>query len=118
MLGASAAARRGSARAAWTLTALALLMQAAYFAVQVLLYIHDLGDFSPTTNAYGSVYFTMLGAHHIHVIVGLLLDLWLLVRLAGGLTAYRRTAVRAVSLYWYVIAAVGVAVTLVQVSPS
>jgi cytochrome c oxidase subunit I+III len=118
MLGASAAARRSSARAAWTLIALALLMQAAYFAVQVLLYLHDLGDFSPTTNAYGSVYFTMLGAHHIHVIVGLLLDVWLLVRLAGGLTAYRRTAVRAVSLYWYVIAAVGVAVTLVQVSPS
>jgi cytochrome c oxidase subunit I+III len=118
MLGASAAARRGGARAAWILVAVALLMQACYLTVQILSYIHDLGDFSPTTNAYGSVYFTMLGAHHIHVIVGLLLNLWLLVRLSGGLTSYRRTAVRAVSLYWYVIAAVGVAVTLVQVSPS
>jgi cytochrome c oxidase subunit I+III len=118
MLGASAAARRGSARGAWLLVAVGLLMQACYLAVQIVSYIHDLGDFSPTTNAYGSVYFTMLGAHHIHVIVGLLLSLWLLVRLAGGLTSYRRTAVRAISLYWYVIAAVGVAVTLVQVSPS
>jgi heme/copper-type cytochrome/quinol oxidase subunit 3 len=118
LVGASAAARRGGTRAAWTLTALALLMQACYLTVQIVSYIHDLGDFSPTTNAYGSIYFTMLGAHHIHVIVGLLLSLWLLVRLAGGLTSYRRTAVRAVSLYWYVVAAVGVAVTLVQVSPS
>jgi heme/copper-type cytochrome/quinol oxidase subunit 3 len=118
MLGASVAARRGGARAAWGLIALAALMQACYLAVQILSFRHDLSDFSPTTNAYGSIYFTMLGAHHIHVIVGLLLDAWLLVRLTGGLTSYRRSAVRAVSLYWYVIAAVGVAVTLVQVSPS
>jgi heme/copper-type cytochrome/quinol oxidase subunit 3 len=118
MLAASAAARRGGARAAWWLTALALVMQSCYLTVQILSYIHDLGDFSPGTNAYGSVYFTLLGAHHIHIVVGLLLDLWLLVRLSGGLTSYRRTAVRAISLYWYVMAAVGVIVTAVQVSPS
>ena len=49
----------------------------------------------------------------------MLLDLWLLGRLAlGGLTPYRVTAVRAVALYWYVVAALAVAVVATQVSPS
>jgi heme/copper-type cytochrome/quinol oxidase subunit 3 len=52
------------------------------------------------------------------VALGLLLDLWLLVRLAGGLTEYRLNALRATALYWYVVAAVAVAVVLTQVSPS
>jgi cytochrome c oxidase subunit I+III len=105
-------------RGAWPLVALALLIQGAYLAVQIVLYLHDLGDFKPWTNAYGSIYFVMLGVHHAHVIVGLLLSSWLIVRLAGGITHYRRVALDSIALYWYVVAAVGVAVTLTQVSPS
>jgi heme/copper-type cytochrome/quinol oxidase subunit 3 len=86
--------------------------------VQVVSYIDDLHTFSPSTNAYGSIYFTLLGAHHAHVLVGLLLSGWLLARLTGGLTPYRVIAVRAVALYWYVVSLVGVAVVLTQVSPS
>ena len=70
------------------------------------------------TNAYGSVYFVMLFADHAHVFVGLLLSAWLLTRLASGLTSYRVTATRAISLYWYVVAALTALVTIVQVSPS
>jgi heme/copper-type cytochrome/quinol oxidase subunit 3 len=110
----AAAARRGS----WRLVAVALVIQAGYLAAQVVSYVHDLGDFSPSTNAYGSVYFTLLGAHHAHVAVGLLLDLWLLVRLAGGRTHYRLTGLRAVALYWYAVAAIGVLVVATQVSAS
>jgi hypothetical protein len=40
------------------------------------------------------------------------------VRLAGGLTEYRVTGVRAAALYWYVVAAIGIVVTATQVSPS
>jgi heme/copper-type cytochrome/quinol oxidase subunit 3 len=86
---------------------LALLMQAGYLAAQIVSYIHDLGEFSPTDNAYGSIYFTLLGAHHAHVIVGLLLSLWLLVRI---------DAARIIALYWYVVAAIGVLVVATQVS--
>jgi cytochrome c oxidase subunit I+III len=118
MLGASRAASRGRGRAAWLLLALAFAMQAAYLAVQVVSYVDDLNTFSPSTNAYGSIYFTLLGAHHAHVLVGLLLNGWLLARLTRGLTAYRAIAVRAVALYWYVVSLVGVAVVLTQVSPS
>ncbi len=115
---ASRAARRDRRGAALAWIGLAMALQAGYLAAQIVSYVGDLGDFSPTTNAYGSIYFTMLGLHHAHVAVGLALDLWLLLRLAGGLTSYRLVAVRAVSLYWYVIAAVAVAVVLTQVSPS
>jgi heme/copper-type cytochrome/quinol oxidase subunit 3 len=118
MWGASAAALRGRTRAAWLLIALALAMQAGYWAVQLVSYIDDQHTFDPTTNAYGSIYFTLLGAHHAHVLVGMLLNLWLLVRLLGGLTDYRVTAVRAIALYWYVVNAIAVFVVLTQISPS
>jgi cytochrome c oxidase subunit III len=118
MAAAAAAARRGARRAAMGLIALALAMQAGYIAVQIVSYVDDLDTFTPSTNAYGSIYFTLLGAHHLHVIAGLALDGWLLVRLAFGLTSYRVVAVRAVALYWYVVAALAIVVTATQVSPS
>jgi len=118
MAGAARAARRGAAGAAWWLIALALVMQAAYLGGQIAGYVHDLGDFTPSTNAYGSIYFTLLGAHHLHVVAGLLLSLWLVVRLAGGLSSYRLVAVRSIALYWYVVAALAIPVLLTQVSPS
>jgi heme/copper-type cytochrome/quinol oxidase subunit 3 len=118
MWAAAAAARRGLRGAAWGLTLLAFALQSAYLAVQIVSLVSDLHDFTPMTNAYGSVYYVMLFADHAHVAVGLLLSVWLLTRLAGGLTSYRVTAVRAISLYWYVVAALTVLVTIVQVSPS
>ncbi|HEY7076404.1 MAG TPA: cytochrome c oxidase subunit I [Solirubrobacteraceae bacterium] len=118
MMGASRAAARGRGRAAFWLVALAFAMQSGYLAVQIVSYLDDLHTFHPDANAYASIYFTLLGAHHAHVLVGLLLDVWLLARLVRGLTAYRAIAVRAVALYWYVVALIGVAVVLTQVSPS
>jgi len=61
MAGAAAAARAGRRTAAWWLIALAFVMQAGYLAAQVASYVHDLGSFTPSTNAYGSIYFTLLG---------------------------------------------------------
>ena len=118
MAASSAAARRGRARAAWWLLALAAVIQAGYLAVQIVSYSDELGTFTPAQNAYGSIYFSLLGAHHAHVALGLLLDAFLLARLAGGLTEYRVTGLRATALYWYVVAAVGIAVVATQVSPS
>jgi heme/copper-type cytochrome/quinol oxidase subunit 3 len=116
MAAAAAAVKRGARRAAWWLIACALVIQAGYLAVQIVEYRSDLDKFGPDSNGYGSVYFTLIGAHHAHVAVGILLDLWLLVRLKSGLTHYRMVAVRAIALYWYVIAALAVAVVATQVS--
>jgi len=93
-------------------------VQCAYLGVQIHEFTSELAEMSPKDSSYASIYFTLLGAHHIHVAVGLLLDLWLLARLLGGLTDYRVKAVRAIALYWYVVSAIAVFVVATQVSPS
>jgi heme/copper-type cytochrome/quinol oxidase subunit 3 len=112
------AARAGRTRAAWLAIFLALAVQCGYLAVQVVLFKNDLDSFSPKDTAYGSIYFTLLAAHHAHVLLGILLSCWLLARLCFGLTGYRLIAVRVVVLYWCFVNALAVAVVLTQVSPS
>ncbi len=107
-------ARLGAARLALIV---ALVVQAGYFAMQIHLYLDDLHHFSPQGSAYGSIYFTMLGAHQAHVLVGILLDLWLLVRLASGLTTYRLTALQATTFYWHFVNVLAVLVVAAQLSP-
>ena len=118
MYGAVAAARSERRGWAWALVALALLVQGAYLGLQIWLFADDLSSLAPSANAYGSIYFTLLGVHHAHVAVGLVLDLWLLGVLAFGLTNYRLIALRVIALYWYFVAFVGVLVTLTQIYPS
>jgi heme/copper-type cytochrome/quinol oxidase subunit 3 len=92
----------------WVL--LALLVQAGYFAMEVRRYADDLRAFTPQEHAYGSLYYTLLGASHAHVAVGLLLSAWLLWR-------YSENARRAIALYWYAVVVLTVAVTLTVLSP-
>jgi cytochrome c oxidase subunit 3/cytochrome c oxidase subunit I+III len=112
---AARAARRG---AAWWLVALAAAIQGTYLGLQINLFADDLHKFSPSDDAYASIYFTVLGVHHAHVAVGLVLDAWLLGVLAIGLTNYRLLALRVTSYYWYFVAAIGVAVLFTQIYPS
>lgn len=113
-----AAARAGRLRATWLLVALALAIQAVYLGFQIELFSADLDEFSPSATAYGSAYFTLLGAHHLHVAVGICFDLWLLAKLFGGLNRYRMTALRVVGLYWLFVAIAAVPIVLTQLSPS
>ena len=112
------AARRGRVGVTWALIALATIVQGGYLAWQIVLYADDLGRFSPDDSAYGSIYFTLLGAHHAHVAFGLLLDLWILVRLATGLTNYRLITIQAIAVYWTFVNLLAILVVATQVSPS
>jgi heme/copper-type cytochrome/quinol oxidase subunit 3 len=112
------AARAGSVGGAWALLAVSLAVQATYLGLQIHLFVNDYNDFQPTGSAYGSIYFTLLGIHHAHVAVGLLLDVWLLGKLARGITNYRLIALRAISFYWYFVAAIAVPVVFTQLYPS
>jgi heme/copper-type cytochrome/quinol oxidase subunit 3 len=113
------AARAGRRWPAVRLIACALVIQSAYLAAQVLLYIHDLNDFLPRQNAYASVYFTLLALHHAHVLLGIALDLAVGYKLAvRGLDGYWLIGVRALALYWYAVCALGVLVLLTVLSPS
>ena len=118
MQAAARAAENGMRGRAWRLLALALVVQAGYFAMQVHLFAEDLGKVHPQESSYGSIYVTLVGADHAHVFIGLLLDLWFLARLAAGLTGYRLVGLRAAAFYWHFVNAATVAVVLTQLSPS
>ena len=118
MFAAARAAGAGRTRAVWWLVLAALAAQGAYFGLQMHFFLADLDKLSPKATAYGSIYFTLLGVHHAHVAVGLLLDVWLLGRLLRGLTNYRVIATRVIALYWYFVALVGILVVATQLYPS
>jgi cytochrome c oxidase subunit 3/cytochrome c oxidase subunit I+III len=90
-------------------------VRSAQLALLLALAMHT---FTPQDNAYGSIYFTMVGAHHAHVVVGILLEAWLVLRLFGGMTRYRAVGLQATAFYWHAVNVLAVAVTLVQLSPS
>jgi len=115
---ASASARRRLRRATVLWLGVALVVQVSYLVTQLILFERDLDQLSPRDSAYGSAYFTLLGLHHAHVVVGILLVGFVLARSAGGLTAYRARGVQVVALYWLVVNALAVAVTLTVASPS
>jgi heme/copper-type cytochrome/quinol oxidase subunit 3 len=108
-------ARLGALRLALVV---ALIVQSGYLAMQLHLYLDDLHKFSPNASAYASIYFTLVGAHHFHVLVGILLNAWLLLRLIGGITNYRLVALQATTFYWHFVNVLAVVVTLTQISPS
>jgi heme/copper-type cytochrome/quinol oxidase subunit 3 len=113
------AVRVGRRRPAMAWIAVALAVQAAYLGIQIVLYKQQLGQFSPRENAYGSIYFTILAADHAHVIVGLILSIAILWKLwRQGLTSYWLVGARGLALYWYVVIAITVAVTVTTLSPS
>lgn len=113
------AARAGSTGrlpAARAFLTLALVVQAGVFAMDVHEYAGDLSRFRPADHAYASIYYVLLGAAHAHVAAGLLFDVWLLGKLARGLTPYRLNALSAIALYWYAVDVLAVVVTLTILS--
>ena len=59
----------------------------------------------------------MLGAHHLHVFVGILLSVWILLRTATGLTGYRMNGLRATGFYWHFVNVLALCVVGTQLSP-
>ena len=113
-----ASATRARLRPARLALLVALIVQSGYLAMQIHLFIADLDKFSPNATAYASIYFTLVGAHHFHVLVGILLNAWLLLRFVSGLTNYRLVALQATTFYWHFVNVLAVVVTLTQISPS
>jgi heme/copper-type cytochrome/quinol oxidase subunit 3 len=112
------ATRRARPLTALWLILVALLVQGVYLGLQIHLFASDLDKFSPADSAYGSIYFTLLATHHVHVLVGMLLSLFLIGRLIFGLTSYRVIGVRVAALYWHFVNVMAVLVVLTQLSPS
>jgi len=111
------ACRSGRPAAAVSLLGVALVVQCGYLAYQVAAMADDLDRFSPSTNAYGSIYYLLVGADHAHVGVGLLLSLWIGLRLGSGLTTSRANALQAISWYWHGVNALTVIVVVTILAP-
>jgi heme/copper-type cytochrome/quinol oxidase subunit 3 len=97
------ATRAGRLVATRLLLVAALVVQCGYFAYEVQDYADKVRADPITTDAYSSIHFTLLGADHAHVFVGILLNVWLLWKLARGLTMYRANAVQAITWYWHFV---------------
>ena len=95
-----------------------LVVQSGYFTMQIHLFADDLQKFKPSESAYGSIYYTLVGAHHAHVLVGILLNAWLLLRILPGITNYRLVGLQTITFYWHFVNVLAVCVVLTQVSPS
>ena len=100
---AASAARRGRLWVTRALLVWALAVQCGYLVYEIHDYVRQLHRSAPQDNAYSSIYYTLLGADHAHVAIGVLLVVWLLWKLVRGLTAYRLNAVQAVAFYWHAV---------------
>jgi heme/copper-type cytochrome/quinol oxidase subunit 3 len=111
------AATRGRLSTARAAVLLAVVLQAGYLGMQLHLFVHDVHEFPPSGSSYSSAYFTMLGAHHLHVGIGILLNLWFLLRTSTGLTRYRLKGLRATTFYWHFVNILALCVVGTQLSP-
>jgi heme/copper-type cytochrome/quinol oxidase subunit 3 len=110
-------ARRGGRLTVRAQLALALLHGLAVLVFQWILIENSLDTFKPQANAYGSVYYTLLGVHYLHVAAGVLGLLWALAR-SGRMTPERHLTLRVTALYWHFVNAAAIAVFLtLYVSP-
>jgi heme/copper-type cytochrome/quinol oxidase subunit 3 len=91
--------------------AITFVLGIVFLALQVLEYSQK--TFSPATDAYGSLFFTITGFHGAHVFAGLLMNIviqiwaWL-----GQFTARRHLAVSNVAMYWHFVDVVWIVVFL------
>src|SRR5439155_14958560 len=55
---------------------LTFAMGATFLGMQAVEYATKLKEFTPTTDVYGTLFFSITGFHGFHVAVGLLMNLW------------------------------------------
>jgi cytochrome c oxidase subunit III len=115
---AAQAARAGRRGLLWTNLLAAFALGALYLWLQADLLRKNAVLFTPRTDAYGSIYYTLQVAHAAHIFAGLLLNVWLLSKIWRRVTVYRLFGVQAVAFYWHFVNALAVVVVLTTLSPS
>ena len=100
---AAMAVRRARLWTARFLLVWALVVQCGYLVYEIHDYVDQLHRSVPQDNAYSSIYYTLLGADHAHVAIGILFNLWLLWKIRKRLTMYRLNAVQVIAFYWHAV---------------
>jgi heme/copper-type cytochrome/quinol oxidase subunit 3 len=99
---------------------LGFLLGAVFLAITLAIeWPEKLHEFGPTTNTYGSLYFTITGFHAAHVLAGLAFSLWTQVRAwRGAFSEERHLTVQNFAMYWHFVDVVWIFVFLtIYVSP-
>ena len=112
--------KKGNQRALRIGLACGWLLGATFLALTwVVEWPEILHEFGPTTNVFGTMFFTITGFHGSHVLVGLLLSAWIQVRAwHGAYVPNRHLSVQNFAMYWHFVDVVWIAVFLtLYVSP-
>jgi cytochrome c oxidase subunit III len=98
---------------------LTFLMGSAFLSLTAIEYLEKVKEFTPTTNAYGTLYFSITGFHAFHVFVGLMMNLWLQYYAGRGrFDVAHDVPVAVITMYWHFVDAVWVFIfTIVYLSP-
>jgi heme/copper-type cytochrome/quinol oxidase subunit 3 len=113
---ASRAAGSWRRETAWRATAIAFFVQLVYIVWQLHDYVHTVHVYDPKQSAWASIYVTLLGADHLHVLAGVLLSAWFVLRISSRLTRYRIVGLQATAFYWHAVNAITLVVLVVQLS--
>jgi heme/copper-type cytochrome/quinol oxidase subunit 3 len=113
---ASRAAGGGRRETAWRATAVAFIVQLVYIVWQLHDYVHTVDVYDPQQSAWASVFVTLLGADHLHVLAGVLLSAWFLIRIRSRLTRYRIVGLQSTAFYWHAVNTITLVVLVVQLS--
>jgi heme/copper-type cytochrome/quinol oxidase subunit 3 len=113
---ASRAAGEGRRRVAWRATVVAFAVQLVYIVWQLHDYVHTVHVYDPQQSAWASVFVTLLGADHLHVLAGVLLSAWFVLRISSRLTRYRIVGLQATAFYWHAVNVITLVVLVVQLS--
>jgi heme/copper-type cytochrome/quinol oxidase subunit 3 len=91
--------------------ALTFVLGATFLGLQAYEYVTKLKEFTPTSNAYGSLFFAITGFHGTHVVVGLLMNLFVQLRAwLGHFNKDRHLHVQTTAMYWHFVDAVWVVI--------
>jgi heme/copper-type cytochrome/quinol oxidase subunit 3 len=113
---ASRAAGSGRRETAWRATAIAFVVQLVYIVWQLHDYVLTVHVYDPRQSAWASVYVTLLGADHVHVLAGVLLSAWFVLRIWSRLTRYRVVGLQTTAFYWHAVNTITLVVLVVQLS--
>ena len=111
MYAAEAGVRRGRQRALVLGLGATFLLGLTFLALQIWETAVVAKEFTPRTDTYGSLVFTITGAHAAHLVVGLLLLAWVQVRAwFRAYTPKRHLGVQMGAMYWYFVVVVQIAI--------
>jgi heme/copper-type cytochrome/quinol oxidase subunit 3 len=103
--------RRGRQRPLVLGLGAAFLLGLAFLGLQIWESVVSAREFTPRTDTYGSLFFTITGAHSAHLVAGLLLMAWVQLRAwFGAYSARRHLGVQMASFYWHFVVVVQLAI--------